>query len=77
MSNTKYKVLNCTVIVLAVNGDVNAINEVLKHFEGYIIRLSQKTLIDEYGNPHLHIEEEIKRTLETKLITAILGFTLD
>ncbi|HEH6870967.1 TPA: helix-turn-helix domain-containing protein, partial [Clostridioides difficile] len=59
-----------------VHGDVNAINVILKHFEHYIIRLSQKTLFDEYGNPYIHVEEETKRMLGTKLITAILRFNL-
>ncbi|HDO9288560.1 TPA: helix-turn-helix domain-containing protein, partial [Clostridioides difficile] len=53
-----------------------AINGILKHFEHYIIRLSQKTLFDEYGNPYIHVEEETKRMLGTKLITAILRFNL-
>ena len=43
MKPTK-EVLSFTVILLAVHGDVNAINEILKHFEHYTIRLSQKTL---------------------------------
>lgn len=67
MKPTK-EVLSFTVILLAVHGDVNAINEILKHFEHYTIRLSQKTLFDEYGNPYIHVEEETKRMLETKLI---------
>ncbi|KAA9612734.1 helix-turn-helix domain-containing protein [Listeria monocytogenes] len=75
MKPTK-EVLPFTVILLAVHGDVNAINGILKHFEHYINRLSQKTLFDEYGNPHIHVEEETKRMLETKLITAILRFDL-
>ncbi|MCV2285011.1 helix-turn-helix domain-containing protein [Clostridioides difficile] len=54
MKPTK-EVLPFTIILLAVHGDVNAINEILKHFEHYIIRLSQKTLFDEYGNPSLHV----------------------
>lgn len=70
------QILSYAVIVLAVHGDVNALNVILKHFEHYIIRLSQKTLFDEYGNPHIYVEEETKRMLETKLITAILGFKL-
>ena len=69
-------VLPYTVIVLATYGDINAINFILKHFEHYINKLSQKTLFDEYGNPYIHVEEEIKRTLETKLITAILRLKL-
>lgn len=41
MKSTK-EVLPFVVILQAVNGDVNAINQILKHFEHYIIRLSQK-----------------------------------
>jgi len=62
------------VIVLAAGGDVDAINAVLKHYEGYIAVLSTKQLFDEYGNPHLCVDEGIRRRLETKLITAILNF---
>ena len=75
MKPTK-EVLPFTIILLAVHGDVNAINVILKHFEHYIIRLSQKTLFDEYGNPYIHVEEETKRMLGTKLITAISRFNL-
>lgn len=71
------KVLPFTVIVLAIHGDVNAVNQVLNHFEKYINKLSQKTLFDEFGNPHIHIEDDIKRALETKLIIAITNFELN
>jgi hypothetical protein len=40
------------------------------------MKLSQKTLFDEVGDPHLYVEPEIKRTLETKLIVTILSFDL-
>jgi len=62
------------VIVLAAGGDVDAINVVLKHFEGYIAVLSTVRLYDERGNPRLCVDEGVKRRLETKLITAILNF---
>lgn len=75
MKNSQ-KVLPFPIIALAVNGDVNAVNHVLKHFENYIIKLSQKTLFDEMGNPHIHVEPEIKRILETKLIVAMMDFDL-
>lgn len=70
------EILSFPLIILAVHGDVIAINQVLKHFEHYIIKLSQKTLFDEYGNPYIHVEQETKRILETKLIVAILNFEL-
>ncbi len=74
---SKSEILPFSVIVLAIHGDVNSMNQILKHFEPYIIKLSQKTLFDEFGNPHLHVEPEIKRTLETKLIIAVLEFELN
>lgn len=74
--NNKQNVLPFPIIVLAVHGDVMAMNHVLKHFEHYTNKLSQKTLFDEFGNPHIYVEPEIKRALETKLIMAILNFSL-
>jgi hypothetical protein len=62
------------VIVLAAGGDVDAINDVLRHFGDYIAVLSTKRLYDEDGNPYLCVDEGLRRRLETKLITAILTF---
>lgn len=76
MNNPKHSVIPFPVIVLASHGDVMAMNQILKHFERYIIKLSQKTLFDEFGNPYIHVEPEIKRTLETKLIVAVLAFEM-
>ena len=41
---------------------------------GYIAKLSTRTMYDEAGNPHLCVDEELRRRLETKLITKILTF---
>lgn len=71
------EILPFPIIVLATHGDVIAMNQILKHFEHYMIKLSQKTLFDEFGNPHIYVESEIKRALETKLIMAVLNFELN
>jgi hypothetical protein len=76
-SNENTRLLPFPVIEAAASGDVGAINKVLKHFEGYIIALSTRRMFDEYGNPRLYVDNEIRRTLETKLITKILQFDLD
>ncbi len=68
--------LSYPVIVLASSGDVDAINTVLKHYEGYIGALSTRQLYDESGNPHLCVDEVLRRRLETKLITKILTFNV-
>ena len=52
-NNVKARLLPFSVIQKAAGGDVEAINAVLKHYEGYIARLSLRELYDEYGNPHL------------------------
>jgi len=72
--NAKNSLIPYPVIVLAAGGDVDAINAVLKHYEGYIAVLSTKQLFDENGNPYLCVDEGLRRRLETKLITAILTF---
>ena len=78
----KYKTCNegklvpFPIIIAASKGDVEAINQVLKHYEGYIISLSTRTLYDEYGNPHICVDENIRRRLQTKLIAAILKFEI-
>jgi len=73
-TTTKNNLLPYPVIVLAAGGDVDAINAVLRHYEGYIAVLATRQLYDGYGNPHLCVDEELRRKLETKLITKILTF---
>lgn len=71
------RLLPFSVIQKAAGGDVEAINAVLKHYEGYIAKLSLRELHDEYGNAHLCVDEELRRRLETKLITKILTFRVN
>ena len=72
--HTKSNLLAYPVIVMAADGDVDAINTVLKHYEGYICALSMRKICDKAGNSHYFVDETIKRRLETKLITKILTF---
>jgi len=75
--NTEARLLPYTVIQKAAGGDVEAINAVLKHYAGYIAKLSMRELYDEFGNARWCIDEELRRRLETKLITKILTFRAD
>lgn len=76
-SHKRDNLLPVALIAAAVGGDVDAINKVLKHFEGYIVALSTKRLFDEYGNAHLFVDEETRRTLETRLIVNIMRFDMN
>lgn len=71
------RLLPFTVIQKAAGSDVEAINAVLKHYAGYIAKLSLRRFYDECGNPHLCVDEELCRRLETKLITKILTFQVN
>lgn len=76
-SKPSTSLLPYSTIEAAASGNVDAINAVLKHYERYIAALSTRTLYDENGVPHLCVDEEMRRRLETKLITKILDFKVD
>lgn len=72
----KSNLLPFHVIKAASEGDVEAIHVVLKHYERYITRLSTRRLYDEYGQPHYCVDDNLRKRLETKLITKILNFKI-
>lgn len=72
----KENLLPFHIIKAASEGDVIAINAILKHYEGYIVSLSTRRMFDEFGNPFYCVDETLRRRLETKLITKILDFEI-
>ena len=68
------KLIPFATICRATAGDVEAIQTILGHFEGYIATLATKCICDASGNSHFYVDEEIRRRLEIKLITKILSF---
>lgn len=64
------------IIKAASEGNVEAINEVVDHYEGYIIKLSIRKMYDEFGQIHYCIDETLRRRLETRLITKVLEFNI-
>lgn len=55
-------------IVRAVNGEEQAMSEVLQCYDRYITKLSM-----ENG----HVSEELKNRLKSKLLSAVLKFNID
>ena len=62
------------VIEAASTGDTEAIQAVLKHYEGYITVLATRKMFDEFGQVHYCVDETLRQRLEAKLITKTLGF---
>ena len=53
-------------------GDTDAVEQVLRHYRGYINKLCTGILYDKHGQPHVCIDEYMKRHLEIKLISSIV-----
>lgn len=70
----KYKHLPLNTIASAVDGDEKAIQKVLKHYEGYITKLSLRTMVDEYGNTYMVIDTEMKGRIQSALMKMISNF---
>jgi hypothetical protein len=62
------------IIKAASEGDAEAIQAVLKHYESYIAKLSTRKMYDEFGQAHYCVDETLRRRLETKLIAKKLAF---
>ncbi|NBH99759.1 helix-turn-helix domain-containing protein [Anaerotruncus sp. 1XD22-93] len=62
------------IIKAASEGDAEAIQAVLKHYESYIAKLSTRKMYDEFGQAHYCVDETLRRRLETKLIAKTLAF---
>ena len=73
---TTYPMIPFSVIVAATDGDTEAINQIVKHYSGFIAKRSLRPMKDEYGNQHIVVDETLRRRMETRLITKILSFEI-
>ena len=73
-SKPSYPLLQRDNIQAAMHGEPDAVAAVLRHYEGYIAKLSTRCLFDEYGNTYRCVDETLRRRLEIKLISGLLAF---
>ena len=64
------------VIIAANKGDPEAMQIVVHHYESYIAYLSMRKLRDERGNSYYGMDEDIRDRLRSKLMQAVLSFTI-
>ena len=77
MNSTKQRgndLLPIGIINAAAQGDPCAVRAVVKHYEGYLTALSIVRLYSEDGTPYTFIDEALRRELELRLITKVIGF---
>ena len=74
MKQARYKEpLPLAVIEAARAGAAGAVEQVLQYYIGYINKLCTRTLYDGSGQPHICIDEYMKRRLQIKLIHSIVS----
>lgn len=60
----------------AIEGDAEAINQILSYFQPFIKSECKREYRDEFGRIHYVADEYMKRRMETKLITKRLDFEI-
>jgi hypothetical protein len=70
----KRKLLPPEIIRGAVQYDIESIEAVMAHFNGYISKLSTVELYDKEGRLHYVLDENIQYRLESKLIDTLHKF---
>lgn len=53
---TKVNLLPFSLVEQAASGDIEAIDQVLRHYAGYIRTLATRKFYDEYGMPHICLQ---------------------
>lgn len=74
--NDERGLLPYPVIIAATKGDPEAMHIVVKHYDSYIASLSMRKLRDERGNTYWGIDEDIRDRLRSRLMRAVLTFTV-
>ena len=59
-------------IVKAKNGDNTALEKILRHYQGYILKLSQFELYDASGTVYSLFDKDLYQELQFTLVNAIL-----
>ena len=64
------------LIVQATDGSPQAVNQIIRHYRGYMTKRSLRLMKDEYGNQSMVVDEVLRGRMETRLITKILSFEI-
>lgn len=72
----RYSKIPFSVIVASSDGNEKEIQRILKHYDGYISKLSLRPLYDEYGNVYMVVDTELKGRIQSALIHMILNFEI-
>ena len=74
MKTNSYPSIPYRLIKQAIDGDIEAINQIREHYRPYFSKLSLRLMQDEYGMTHIVVDEVLRGQLESRLLTMILNF---
>ena len=55
----KHPMIPFPVIVRAADGDIEAVNQIVRHYSGFIASRSMRPMKDEYENTHMVVDETL------------------
>lgn len=70
------ELLPLSIIAVATQGDFDAMQMVLRHYEPYITALALHAERGEDGRVRLHYDEDARLRMEARLIAGILKFKM-
>ena len=62
----KHPMIPFPVIVRATDGDIEAVNQIVRHYSGFIASRSMRPMKDEYGNTHMVVDETLRRRMRSE-----------
>lgn len=65
--------LPLSVFAEARTGDPQAMERILRYYDGYMNKLCTRTFYDLDGTPHVRVDEYMKHRLQAKLVQAIVN----
>jgi len=66
-----------SIISQASDGEVDAIEGILKHYDDYISKSSLQPFYDDQGQVYLEIDPELKGLIRTALVTKMMKFEIE
>lgn len=61
-----------SIIEAARTGDAEAMEQILRHYDGYINKLCLRTIFDERGQARKQVDPYMKGRLQSRLMQAIM-----
>ena len=71
-----YPLVPFPLIVKAADGNSEAINQIIRHYRGYMTKRSLRLMKDEYGNQSMVVDEVLRGRMEKRLIKKVLSFEI-